>query len=87
MAERRVAQIMRKAYGVSHVFAQPPAAGLVKPAADRGGYGRHVKNVFYARADMVIIRRKKNLGFMLQPAERERVDYFCLVAEIFAAQI
>jgi hypothetical protein len=43
--------------------------------------------VFYARADMVVIGRGKNLRFAFKPSKRLGVYNFSLVPKIFPAHI
>ena len=64
VAERSVPNIVSQADGLGQIRVQLPVSGLVEPAADGRGNGGHVQHVFYARADMVVVRREKHLGFM-----------------------
>ena len=74
MTERRVAEVMPERDGFSQVLVQVEGAG------DRACDLRYLQRVCQARAHVVAGRREKDLGLVLEPPKRLRVDDAVAVA-------
>ena len=81
MAERRVAQVVAVGNGADELRIQPQIP------ADGTAYGRDVIDVLNARADMVVFRRKKHLGLVLEAAVGRRMKDARIIAAKFRAEI
>ena len=69
MAEGGVAQVVAQAGGVGQLRIQLPSMMIQAPAYG-GRNGGHMQHMLDTRADVIVLRGKKNLRLMLQPPER-----------------
>lgn len=81
MAEGSVPQIVTQSDGPRKVGIQG------KSPADGGRYGRNMHHVFDAGTDMIVLRRKKYLGFMLQPTKRIGMDDSGGIPKVYSPKI
>src|SRR5262249_29949775 len=74
MAERRVAEIVRQRHGLAEVFVES------QRAADAAGDLRHLDRMGEPRAVVIALVIDEDLGLVLQPPERRRMDDAVAVA-------